>query len=411
MASRCDAESENQTPNWERPLANESSFTLIELLIVIGILGALATAVVLVINPAELIRQSRDSTRLSDLASINNALGLFQANATVSPFMGTSSVVYVSIPDTSGTCSSLGLPTLPGGYTYHCVSTSTLGNIDGTGWIPADLTQFSAGSPISRYPIDPVNTTTTGQYYTYTPGGSWELTMYPESQKYQNKAATDGGPDPTTYEIGSNLFISPFIHGLVGYWKFEEGNGTSATDSSVFGNTGTWNGTGTHWATGKVGSYAGQFDGSDDYVYASNYINPTQITVTLWFKGTGNLFFSGNTYCGTPGDYYLTSDGWNVKSGSGCDAVAVGLTPTPSAWNFVAATLNGTSMAAYLNGALQNSRSDLSGFSSLGTQNIPTIGANSEHSSGFFNGTIDEVRVYKRILSAAEIQAIYDATK
>ncbi|MGC9603563.1 MAG: type II secretion system protein, partial [Minisyncoccia bacterium] len=45
-----------------RPL---TGFTLIELLVVIGILGTLATAVVLVLNPAQLLAQARDSTRLS----------------------------------------------------------------------------------------------------------------------------------------------------------------------------------------------------------------------------------------------------------------------------------------------------------------------------------------------------------
>ena len=43
-------------------------FTLIELLVVIAILAVLATAVVLVLNPAELLKQGRDSTRISDLS-------------------------------------------------------------------------------------------------------------------------------------------------------------------------------------------------------------------------------------------------------------------------------------------------------------------------------------------------------
>lgn len=42
-------------------LANRKGFTLIELLIVIGILAVLATAVIMVLNPAELLKQARDS--------------------------------------------------------------------------------------------------------------------------------------------------------------------------------------------------------------------------------------------------------------------------------------------------------------------------------------------------------------
>ncbi|MDE2144961.1 MAG: type II secretion system protein, partial [Patescibacteria group bacterium] len=45
-----------------------SSFTLIELLIVIAIIGILASALVLVLNPAQLLSQSRDSRRTQDLS-------------------------------------------------------------------------------------------------------------------------------------------------------------------------------------------------------------------------------------------------------------------------------------------------------------------------------------------------------
>ncbi len=51
-------------------------FTLIELLVVIAVLATLAVAVVLVLNPAELIKEGRDTTRISDLAALNNAIGL-----------------------------------------------------------------------------------------------------------------------------------------------------------------------------------------------------------------------------------------------------------------------------------------------------------------------------------------------
>ena len=55
----------------------KKGFTLIELLIVIGILAVLATVTVLVLNPAELFRQARDSQRLADLGAVRGALGLY----------------------------------------------------------------------------------------------------------------------------------------------------------------------------------------------------------------------------------------------------------------------------------------------------------------------------------------------
>ena len=151
------------------------SFTLIELLIVIAILAVLAVAVVLILNPTELLKESRDTTRIQDLAVVNKALALVETD-TPSASLGTSTVVYVSIPDSSATCSNLGLPARPAGYTYACAPTSTYTKTDGTGWIPVSFDSLSFGAPFSKLPTDPTNTTSSGLYYTYIPGGSWELT-------------------------------------------------------------------------------------------------------------------------------------------------------------------------------------------------------------------------------------------
>ncbi|MDP1706787.1 MAG: prepilin-type N-terminal cleavage/methylation domain-containing protein [bacterium] len=49
---------------------SRSSFTLIELLVVIAILAVLSVAVVFIINPADIIKQSRDTNRLTDLNNL-----------------------------------------------------------------------------------------------------------------------------------------------------------------------------------------------------------------------------------------------------------------------------------------------------------------------------------------------------
>ena len=59
----------------------KKGFTLIELLIVIGVLAILATSVVLVLNPAQMIAQARDSQRISDLSSIKSAIALYLTTA------------------------------------------------------------------------------------------------------------------------------------------------------------------------------------------------------------------------------------------------------------------------------------------------------------------------------------------
>src|ERR1700733_4058065 len=93
------------------------AFTLIELLVVIAIIAVLAVVVILTLNPAELLKQSRDANRISDIATINQSLALYLED--VGGGMGTSSILYPSLPDSSATstvgdqCQAAGLPTLP----------------------------------------------------------------------------------------------------------------------------------------------------------------------------------------------------------------------------------------------------------------------------------------------------------
>ncbi|MCK9187412.1 MAG: prepilin-type N-terminal cleavage/methylation domain-containing protein [Candidatus Colwellbacteria bacterium] len=89
---------------------NLKSFTLVELLIVIAILAVLAAAVVIVLNPAELLSQARDGQRSSDIKMMGDALTLFVTdNPSLS--IGTYKKVYISIPDSSVDCS--GISNLP----------------------------------------------------------------------------------------------------------------------------------------------------------------------------------------------------------------------------------------------------------------------------------------------------------
>jgi prepilin-type N-terminal cleavage/methylation domain-containing protein len=196
-----------------------NGFTLIELLIVIAIVAILAVAVILTLNPVELIRQSRDSTRLSDMETLNKALALYSADNTAGA-TGNAQTVYVSLPDSTATttnlgtdCVTLGLPPLPTGWTYHCSSPAALTNVDSTGWIPVDFRQTSFSSILGRLPVDPINSISSGHYYTYQKG-SWELTAVMESQKYtsggaNDVASNDQGNFKDLYEVGSDLTLLP----------------------------------------------------------------------------------------------------------------------------------------------------------------------------------------------------------
>lgn len=186
------------------------SFTLIELLIVIGVLAVLTAAVVLIMNPAERLKESRDARRITELTSLEKTINVLTTQNTNLP-MGTSSVVYVSIPDdASSTCGSLGLPALSPGYTYNCVTTANLRKTNSTGWIPIDFSSTGVAM-LPTLPIDPVNTTSTGLYYTYMMGGSFEVNAKFESQKYDDLMASDGGDSLVAYERGTSKSIIPAV--------------------------------------------------------------------------------------------------------------------------------------------------------------------------------------------------------
>jgi len=185
----------------------KKGFTLLELLIVIGILAILSAVTILVINPAELLRKSRDTQRISDLGSINSALGYYITNtATVS-------------------ATGLGLSTVS--YSYNALTTCganrtgpaiAIQKVDGTGWIPVPMSTLVDGSPISSLPVDP-NSLTTGasfRYYVYVTNGQtyWQLAANLESTYYtstDNREASDGGSVANLYEVGNNLTLIPSV--------------------------------------------------------------------------------------------------------------------------------------------------------------------------------------------------------
>jgi prepilin-type N-terminal cleavage/methylation domain-containing protein len=172
-------------------------FTLIELLVVIAILAVLATAVVVVLNPAQLVRQGRDSTRISDMAAIHSALALYLSDAASPSFSATT------------TCTATG--TQP--FTGSVLNASTA--VDGTGWVNVAFTGISSGSPLSRLPMDPVNDTTYKYCYKSSSTLVYELDANMESSKYGTGGGSDvesntkdGGNDDNYYEIGNDAGLN-----------------------------------------------------------------------------------------------------------------------------------------------------------------------------------------------------------
>ena len=150
--------------------SSKKGFTLLELLIVIGILAVLSTAVVLVLNPAQLLAEARDSQRLNDLSAIHSAIALYLTTVTASQLSeGPNSTATTTC--SFGTC--------------MVVATTT---VDGQGWVGVDFRQTTGGSPLATLPVDPTNN---GTYqYSYAANNTsktFELNARLESERFRTK--------------------------------------------------------------------------------------------------------------------------------------------------------------------------------------------------------------------------------
>jgi prepilin-type N-terminal cleavage/methylation domain-containing protein len=409
-----------QNNNNNKNILKSSSFTLIELIIVLAIISILVTILIATIKPTEIFKKTRDNKRIADLKNIEKTIDLLYStypNFNELNYASTN-IVYISLKDDSPTCSSYisQLPSLPSGYQYRCSANPQ--NIDGTGWIPIPFNNFDIIN-LANLPIDPINKPP--YYYTFVVGGSYAVYTMLEDPKNQ-ASKNDQDNYPHLYSVGTNKRLIDQAQGLVGYWPFDEGTGTIAYDYSRNGNNGTLcNGAtcgvqGPTWTTGKIGG-ALSFDGVDDYVNCNSIpqfpTGSSERTVIAWVYQTSytawinHIFHYGNAnYNQTFGlavynDAKFGAHEWSIYT-------RYGNVPF-NQWVFLAITLSGNTIKKYYQNEslIATHAIDPAPNTTLNSCKIGTRVSPNE----YFKGLIDEVRLYNRALSDAEIKALYDATK
>ena len=206
-------------------------FTLIELIITVAVIAALATTVILVINPVNLFKEARDSQRIADLEQMSRAVSLYAANVGDIPTSICNGMCHVGLPaellNNRGT-KGLGTATKCGNRymtgNNNTTVTSTVQSVDVNGWPGVDLTAISLGTPMSAWPLDPktvVNLNAgstsvifaTSYYYSFAcyadpvaASTGWEFSANLESAKYaSSNAEADGGTDLRLYDVGTNI--------------------------------------------------------------------------------------------------------------------------------------------------------------------------------------------------------------
>ena len=262
-------------------------------------------------------------------------------------------------------------------------------------------------------------------------GGSQAFLITPSIGYHIDSVLVDGGyiGAPGSYTF-TNVTADHSIHvsfssivtpDLAGYWAMDETSGSVILDSSTYHNDGTLYGNPGRVVGVKGGALS--FDGNTQYaiVPVSTSLDITnEITIAAWVSpeqyGTQDLVKKGIN--GSVNGYELTlaatSSSWPNRPFFRLNQVTSGDTyrlsarvsstyPTDGTWVHYAATYDGSTMKLYINGVLDTSMA----ASVMIASNAQPLGIGAQSDAARkFKGRMDEIRVYRRALSAAEIQSI-----
>jgi hypothetical protein len=266
-----------------------------------------------------------------------------------------------------------------------------------------------------------------------------EVKIYPYArtadqikQDYNAGLAGIGTSHGVSASFGS-VSDSWMTEGLVGYWKFDESATTSgATDSSGNGNTGTYVG---HASTtaGKFGS-GGIFDGTGDYISIEDngtildFSNTSEYTWSAWLKyesfpATNTCFISKDLSAGKYDGFNLClqsdagfADVFVCKGNAGMSLTCSNgknIDIATSTWTMITISYDGNSKwkiykdGVYFGETDLSVNSDTDSYYYIGA-GVDTVDGTEQAPEHFFDGQIDEVRIYNRALSQDEVKDLYN---
>jgi hypothetical protein len=212
--------------------------------------------------------------------------------------------------------------------------------------------------------------------------------------------------------LSAILFTNSANAKLVAHWTFDEGSGDIAQDSTTNANNGTiYNGS---WASGMLNG-ALQFNGSSTYAVVPH--SPSldidgNITISAWIKMASiptNYVGVAAKGRGDPSyNLELTFNGASIalvlQEGSYHQAQSNPL--STNTWYFITGTYDMSQIKLYVNGNLQG----VTNYSGTYESNSEPlyIGHQQYGSDRYYNGLLDDLRIYNNALTGNEIKQLYN---
>ncbi len=210
-----------------------------------------------------------------------------------------------------------------------------------------------------------------------------------------------------------NIKLSSLNKGLVGHWTMSQDSlkGSLLADKTPYSNDGTIYGA--TFATDRMGqpNKAMSFDGVDDYVKLGNFdLTGGQRSISVWVNSknmpsslSDRRFFSGNYF-----DIKFTNgnlEAWIYDTSFKKLAYSASSLNSNN-WYNVVITINNNDLKMYVDGVLRNQNNT---FTLTNHPYNLNIGSNYWGERNHFAGLIDDVRIYNRVLSQAEIKTLYNS--
>lgn len=270
-----------------------------------------------------------------------------------------------------------------------------------------------------QFRVDGVNVGSEDQTAPY--GISWNSATVNDGVHAVTAAARDAAGHVTVSGAVIVLITNGSAAGPIAAYSFDEASGTVLSDTSGHGVTMDL-ANDPAWTTGHSGS-ALSFDGSNDRAVARSYNSSLDLTggsftLSAWINPRSNsnwqMIVLKPAHANHSAPYFDWSLHREPSTGRivgylGCDGAqrtSNGNAPT-NRWTHVAVTYDGTALRHYINGVLDRTTAVTCAVTNTSSQPV-RIGANGGNGE-VFNGLIDDVRIFSRVLTAQEIQADMNA--